>query len=977
MEYDDILVNKSSNVMESGYESESADVSEVEFELSDVMSDVATVKLESADGTDAESVSFLIESDVEPESGASEDVLAVSDEMNISSEYVSASASLSDEFNDNNNNNNKEPSSDEDADETPPEIKYMIKQGEERRAKPIEEKIETINIGDETETREIRIGKTLSPEEREELTDLLREFKDVFAWSYKDMPGLSEDIVQHRLPLIPGAKPKKQKLRRMKPECPLKIKDEVTKQLEVGFLEVVEYPEWLANIVPVPKKDGKVRMCVDFRDLNRASPKDDFPLPHIDILVDNTASHALLSFMDGFSGYNQIKMAPEDMIKTAFITEWGTYCYKVMPFGLKNAGATYQRAATTLLHDMMHKEVEVYVDDMIVKAKTREEHVVSLRKFFQCIQKYQLRLNPNKCVFGVTSGKSLGFLVSQRGIEVDPQKIKAIQEMTPPKTEKQIRGFLGKVQYLRRFIAQLTTICEPIFKLLKKNASKKWDEECQQAFEKIKLCLTSPPVLSPITPGQPLLLYLSVTDTVMGCMLAQQDPESKQEKAIYYLSKKMLEYEQKYTLLEKTCLALVWATQRLRHYLLSNRVLLLSRMDPLKYLFEKPALTGRIARWLLLLSEFDITYVTQKSIKRRVVAEQLAEVPVEEVEYLKTEFPNEEIMTVEDEAPGTTWSMYFDGAMNKQGRGIGVVPVSPRKEYTPISIKLQFECTNNMAEYEACIAGLEAALVLNIQDIDVFGDSILIICQTKGCWRTKEDKRIPYHEYLGSLVSKFRNISFTHLSRVKNYFADALATLASMLELSATMEVQPLAVRLQWALAHVNAIEIPARCPDGKPWYTDIKDLISGKGHPTEASGKERRTLQRLASNFIICGGELYRRSFNGIQHLCIDEDRAAEIIEQIHEGVCGPHMNGKMLSRKITRLGYYWPTMEADCHAFVKKCHKCQVYANLIHMPPSQLHSLTSPWPFSVWGIDIIGKISPKSSSRYEDILVAIDYFM
>ncbi|XP_077249434.1 uncharacterized protein LOC143888974 [Tasmannia lanceolata] len=272
------------------------------------------------------------------------------------------------------------------------------------------------------------------------------------------------------------------------------------------------------------------------------------------------ACHALLSFMDGFSGYNQIKMAPEDMIKTAFITQWGTYCYRVMPFGLENAGATYQRAATTLLHDMIHKEVE-------------------------------------------------------RGIEVDPQKIKAIQEMTPPKTEKQIRGFLGKVQYLRRFIAQLTTTCEPIFKLLKKNASKKWNEECQEAFEKIKQCLALLPVLSPIIPGQPMLLYLSVTDTAMGCMLAQQDPESKRERAIYYVSKKMLEYEQKYTILEKTCLALVWATQKLRHYLLSNRVLLLSRMDPLKYLFEKPALTGRTARWLLLLSEFDITYVTQKSIK--------------------------------------------------------------------------------------------------------------------------------------------------------------------------------------------------------------------------------------------------------------------------------------------------------------------------------------------------------------------------
>ncbi|XP_077223363.1 uncharacterized protein LOC143856966 [Tasmannia lanceolata] len=399
----------------------------------------------------------------------------------------------------------------------------------------------------------------------------------------------------------------------------------------------------------------------------------------------------------------------------------------------------------------------------------------------------------------------------------------------------------------------------------------------------------------------------------MGCMLAQQDPESKRERAIYYISKKMLEYEQKYTILEKTCLALLWATQKLRHYLLSNRVLLLSRMDPLKYLFEKPALTGRTARWLLLLSEFDITCVTQKSIKGRVIAEQLADSPAENNEFLKAEFPDEDIMTVEDEVPDTKWLMHFDGAVNNRGQG------------------------------------LEAAMALHIQDLDVFGDSILIICQTNKNWKTRDDKLIPYNTYLESLVRKFRNITFTHLSRTKNHFADALATLASMLDISVAMEVQPLEISKTSSLA---------------------------KGHPSEASGKERRSLQKLASNFIICGEELYRRSFDGIQLLCIDEDQAAELIEQTHEGVCGPHMNGKMLSRKILRLGYYWSTMEADCYAYVKKCHKCQVYANLIHVPPSQLHSLTSPWPLSVWGIDIIGKISPKSSSGHEHILVAIDYF-
>ena len=137
---------------------------------------------------------------------------------------------------------------------------------------------------------------------------------------------------------------------------------------------MVQYLEWLANVVLVPKKDGKVKVCVDFRNLNKASPKDDFPLPHIDMLVDSTSRHAMLSFTDGFFGYNQILMAPEDREKTYFITEWGTYCYRIMSFGLKNAGATYQRVGTTLFHDMMHMDVEVYVDDMIVNSRDRADH---------------------------------------------------------------------------------------------------------------------------------------------------------------------------------------------------------------------------------------------------------------------------------------------------------------------------------------------------------------------------------------------------------------------------------------------------------------------------------------------------------------------------------------------------------------------------------------------------------------------------
>ena len=326
--------------------------------------------------------------------------------------------------------------------------------------------------------------------------------------------------------------------------------------MDANFLKVINYPPWITNIMSVPKKDGKVRMCMDYRDLNRASPKDDFPLPHIDVLVDNTAHSKVFLFMDGFSGYNQIKMAPEDMEKTTFITPWGTFCYKVMPFGLKNAVATYQRAMVTLFHDLIHKEIEVYVDDMIAKSDTEEEHLVHLEKLFERMRQFLLRLNPNMCTFGVRSDKLLGFIVNEKGVEVDPTKVKAIQEMPEPRTEKEVRGFLGRLNYISRFISHLTATCEPLFKLLKKSQTVKWNEDCQKAFDKIKEYLQEPLILMPPVEGRPLIMYLTVLESSMDCVLGQHDETGKKEQAIYYLSKKFTECESRYSLLEKTCCAL-------------------------------------------------------------------------------------------------------------------------------------------------------------------------------------------------------------------------------------------------------------------------------------------------------------------------------------------------------------------------------------------------------------------------------------
>nr|XP_016503538.1 PREDICTED: uncharacterized protein LOC107821616 [Nicotiana tabacum] len=235
----------------------------------------------------------------------------------------------------------------------------------------------------------------------------------------------------------------------------------------------------------------------------------------------------------------------------------------VMPFSLKNVGATYMRAMTTLFYDMIHKEIEVYMDDIIIKSRKSADHLKDLRKFFERLRRYSLKLNPAKCAFGVLAGKLLGFIISKQGIDMDPSMIKAIQDLPPPNINKYVIIFLGRLNY----IAHSAVICEPIFKLLKKDVATKGTEECQKAFDRIKEYLSSPPVLVPPEPGKPLLLYLFVLDNEFGCMLGQHNETTKKEQAIYYLSKKFTPYEARYTLLERTCFALIWITQKLRHYL--------------------------------------------------------------------------------------------------------------------------------------------------------------------------------------------------------------------------------------------------------------------------------------------------------------------------------------------------------------------------------------------------------------------------
>ncbi|TYK21900.1 uncharacterized protein E5676_scaffold494G00380 [Cucumis melo var. makuwa] len=265
--------------------------------------------------------------------------------------------------------------------ETPEEDAEDDPQSLEDGGQFIVDELKEVNFGTMKEPRPTFISPSLSSEEEGKYMSLLTEYKDIFAWSYKEIPRL-----------VP------------------KIEVEVNKLIEAGFICEVKYPTWIKNIFPIRKNNGQLRVCVDFPDLNNACPKDDFPLPITKIMVDATTGHEELSFMDRSSGNNQIRMVLSDEEMTAFKTPKGIYCYKVMPFGLKNVGATYQRAMKKVFDNMLHKYVECYVDDLVVKSKRQQDHLKDLKVVFDRLRKYQLRMNPLKCAFGVTSEKFLGFV---------------------------------------------------------------------------------------------------------------------------------------------------------------------------------------------------------------------------------------------------------------------------------------------------------------------------------------------------------------------------------------------------------------------------------------------------------------------------------------------------------------------------------------------------------------------------------------
>jgi hypothetical protein len=379
--------------------------------------------------------------------------------------------------------------------------------------------------------QKVLLGSQLTDEQEKTLLRFLFNNKDVFAWTANDLCGVNRDIIEHSLNVDPSFRPRKQRLRKMSDDKAEGARNKVKRLLSVVVIREVTYPEWLANTVMVKKANGKWRMCIDFTDLNKACPKDKFPLPRIDSLVDAAATSELMSLLDCYLGYHQIWMKKDDEPKTSFITPSGTYCYLRMPEGLKNVVGSFSRMTAKVLHSQIGRNVLTYVDDIIVKGTKQENHVADLQETFANFRQAGLKLNPEKCVFGVIKGKFLGCLVSTKGTEANPRKIEAILRMEPPNSKKGAQRLAGRLASLNRFISRSAERNLPFFEILKSVEVFQWGPAQQKAFEELKEYMIDLTTLTPPSSGIQLLLYVAASHAAVSAALVQEKQDGQIKKA--------------------------------------------------------------------------------------------------------------------------------------------------------------------------------------------------------------------------------------------------------------------------------------------------------------------------------------------------------------------------------------------------------------------------------------------------------------
>ena len=455
-----------------------------------------------------------------------------------------------------------------------------------------------------------------------QIRNLLQRFDKIFARKITDLKYAKG--IEHYI-TTGDAEPISQRNYRYGIEDKKIIFNQVNEWLEAGIIEEATSP-WQNPIVLV-KKDGKPRLCLDFRKLNSLTEVHKYPIPLVDECLENISGCKYISMFDLRSGFLQIGVAEEDRPKTAFSTGRETYQFRKMPFGLVNAPSSFQKVMNHLFKEFIDRFMNVYIDDVVCYSKSFDEHLSHLEQIFKQLEKYDLKLHLEKSKFICDQVKFLGFIVNGESIKPDPHRCDAIKEIPEPSRVKELQSFLGSANYYRRFIRDYSIIIRPLTELLKKGTKWYWTIECQTAFDYIKDCLTREPILTLYRHGDQLVLSTDASGFGIGAILFQIQDGT--EKVIYYASCKLNRAQENYSATERECFGIIWAIKKFRHYLIGSEFLVQTDHHGLCWLMSIRDPSGRLCRWSLLLQEYRFKII-YKSGKTHQNVDILSRNPLEE-----------------------------------------------------------------------------------------------------------------------------------------------------------------------------------------------------------------------------------------------------------------------------------------------------------------------------------------------------------
>jgi ribonuclease HI len=613
-------------------------------------------------------------------------------------------------------------------------------------------------------------------------------------------------------------------------------------------------------------------------------------------------------------------MKKEDEPKTSFISPSGTYCYLRMPEGLKNVGGSFSRMTAKVLHSQIGRNVLTYVDDIIVKSTKQENHITDLLETFANFRQASLKLNPEKCVFGVKKGKFLGCLVSSKGIEANPNKTEAILRMEPPSTKKGAQRLTGRLAYLNRFISRSAERTLPFFEVLKSAEVFQWGSAQQKAFEELKQYLIDLTTLTPPTPGAPLLVYVAASHSAVSAALVQEklEGQNKKQVPVYFVSEVLSLSKKNYTELEKVLYAVLMASRKLRHYFQAYHIIVPSS-QPLKDIMRNREATGRIGKWAAELNEFTIDYVHRSSIQSQALANFIAD---------WTPGAHEEGASKDAEA----WTVFCDGSWGTFGARAAVVLVAPSNVKTCFAVKLDFSCTNNIAEYEALLLGLRKLRAMGIRRAILKTDSQVIAGHVDKSSRARDPKLEKYLDAVRRLEASFEGFSVKSIPRGENEHANLLAKSAA--------QGLPLPSEVFFETIKAPLVELKERAVltispvHSEDWRTEIIYFLQGNCLSSDEAYNKR--MEERTRPYVMIEGELYKHGVCSPLLKCLSRTERIELMKEIHTGLCGSHIGSRPLLGKNFRRGFYWPKAALDVAELVQKCEGCQKCAKDQKQPSS-----------------------------------------